>query len=70
MQLHSKAMHLHSAGYGIIFRIFLVKTPVPERCAIFCSQVMKMFHLFLTSGSLKGVLYYSLKIYFTRQVAH
>ena len=65
-----KAMQLHSADYGIIFRILLVKTLVPERCAIFCWQVMKMFHLFLTSGSLKGVLYYSLKIYFTKQVAH
>ena len=59
-----------SASYGIIFRILLVKTLVPERCAIFCWQVMKMFHLFLTSGSLKGVLYYSLKIYFTKQVPH
>ena len=65
-----KAMQQYSAGYGIIFKILLVKTPVPERCAIFCWQVMKMFHLFLTSGSLKGVLYYSLKIYFTKQVAH
>ena len=46
-------MQLHSAGYGIFFRILLVKTLVPERCAIFCWQVMKMFHLFLTSGSLK-----------------
>ena len=60
----------YSASYGIVFRILLVKTLVPERCAIFCWQVMKMFHLFLTSGSLKGVLYYSLKIYFTKQVAH
>ena len=48
-----KAMQLHSAGYGIIFRILLVKTLVPERCAIFCWQVMKMFHLFLTGWSLK-----------------
>ena len=60
-------MQLHSADYGIIFRILSVKTFVPERCAIFCWQVMKMFHLFLTSGSLKGVLYYSLKIYFFKQ---
>ena len=40
-------MQLYSAGYGIIFRILFVKTLVPERCAIFCWQVMKMFHLFL-----------------------
>ena len=26
-------MQLHSAGYGIIFRIPLVKNLVPERCA-------------------------------------
>ena len=39
----------YSASDGIIFRILLVKTRVPERCAIFCWQVMKMFHLFLTS---------------------
>ena len=38
-------MQLHSADYGIIFRILLMKTLVPERCAIFCWQVMKMFHL-------------------------
>ena len=63
-------MQQHSAGHGIIFRILLMKTLVPERCAIFCWQVMKMFHLFLTSGSLKEVLYYFLKIYFTKQVAH
>ena len=62
-------MQLHSASYGIIFRILSVKTLVPERCASFAG-VMKMFHLFLTSGSLKEVLYYSLKIYFTKQVAH
>ena len=27
-------MQQYSAGYGIIFRILLVKTLVPERCAI------------------------------------
>ena len=52
-------MQLHSAGHGMIFRILLIKTLVPERCAIFCWQVMKMFYFFLTSGSLKEVLYYS-----------
>ena len=36
-----------------------METLVPERCSIFCWQVMKMSHLFLTSRSLKGVLYYS-----------
>ena len=32
---------------------FLVDSVVPEGCIIFCWQVMKMFHLFLTSGNLK-----------------
>ena len=33
------------------FRILLVKAFVPERCVIFCWQVMNMFYLFLTNGS-------------------
>ena len=33
-------MQLHSVGFGIIFRILLVDTFVPERCAIFCWQVI------------------------------
>ena len=43
---------------------FLVDTLVPERCAIFCWQVMKMFHPFLTSGNLK----YTLKIFSCRRL--
>ena len=33
-------MQLHSAGFGIIFRILLVDAFVPERYAIFCWQVI------------------------------
>ena len=50
--IKGNAMQLHSAGYGIIFKILLVKTLVPERCAIFCWQVMKMFHRFLTRSDI------------------
>ena len=58
-------MQQYSAGYAIIFRIFLVKkTLVPERCAIFCWQFMKMFYLFLTSGSLKGVILFLEDIFY------
>ena len=33
------------------FRILVEKALVPERCVILCWQVMKMYHLFLTSES-------------------
>ena len=65
-------MQLHSAGYGIIFRIHAFSE---NSCA------RKMCHLllagyedvpsFLNQWKLKrSLIYYSLKIYFTRQVAH
>ena len=44
---------------------FLVDTLVTERCAIFCWQAMKMFHLFLTSRNLK----YTFKIFQWQRLA-
>ena len=65
-------MQQYSADYGIIFRILLVKTLVPERCAIFCWQVMKMFHLFLTSGSFnkRSLILFFEVIFFQTGAAH